>query len=52
MSHEIRTSMNGAMGVTKLLLARKLDTKQQHCGKLIFRSASNLIGLAICRRLV
>lgn len=44
-SHEIRTSMNGVIGLSELLLETKLESQQKHFNELILSSARNLLTL-------
>ncbi len=45
MSHEVRTPMNGVLGMAELLLATRLDAKQRRFAEAIFRSGSSLLGI-------
>jgi len=45
LSHEVRTPMNGVLGMAQLLSATSLDTTQRNYLDLMQRSASGLLGL-------
>lgn len=45
MSHEVRTPMNGIMGMTELLLDTDLDNEQQECAKLLKKSTDSLLAI-------
>ena len=42
-SHEMRTPMNGVIGLSELLLGTELETRQKHFAELILTSARNLL---------
>lgn len=42
MSHEIRNPLNGIIGMTELLMATELDSRQLKYGKTIYQSAESL----------
>jgi CheY-like chemotaxis protein/HPt (histidine-containing phosphotransfer) domain-containing protein len=44
-SHEIRTPINGVIGITNLLLQTELDDRQRHYADLVATSATNLLSL-------
>ncbi|CAH1388179.1 EAL domain-containing protein [Candidatus Nitrotoga sp. M5] len=45
MSHEIRTTMNGVLGMTELLLATELNIRQKRLADIAYRSAESLLGI-------
>ncbi len=45
MSHDIRTPMNGIIGMTRLIMDTGLDLKQQDMARNILSSSENLLGL-------
>ncbi|MGE5467165.1 MAG: ATP-binding protein [Ignavibacteria bacterium] len=44
-SHELRTPMNGVIGMTELLLGTSLNAEQEHFAKTVFGSANSLLHL-------
>jgi two-component system, sensor histidine kinase and response regulator len=44
-SHEVRTPMNGILGMTQLLLASPLTTEQQECARVVRSSAETLLAI-------
>jgi two-component system, sensor histidine kinase len=45
MSHEVRTPMNGVLGMTELLLASELGEKERKYAEMAFNSAESLLGV-------
>ncbi len=45
MSHEIRTLLNGVIGMTDLLLRTRLDEQQRHYVNVVHRSGENLLSI-------
>ena len=41
MSHEVRTPINGVMGMTELLLGTELNESQERHAKTIYRSGAS-----------
>jgi signal transduction histidine kinase/DNA-binding response OmpR family regulator len=44
-THELRTPMNGIIGMTELALATELDAEQRECLELVKTSADSLLGI-------
>src|SRR4051812_23501198 len=45
MSHEVRTPMNGVLGMTEILLSTSLDNSQRKAAETIHRSALSLLNI-------
>jgi signal transduction histidine kinase/FixJ family two-component response regulator len=45
MSHEVRTPMNGVLGMTEILLSTNLDHSQRKAAETIHRSANSLLNI-------